>query len=168
MTEHEKLQKKYEQLGKENERLRTEIIELQGFKYMHAHDVKALGQDNLGLLNTLNAARAEIARLKAPKKRGRPRKDIAGSYEDYLYRETTELINRSRKGPLFKATITNKAAAIEADKRIRKTALSLQAADMSGAFFGLAANYPATEDSIYKAFKRAKKAREPTKPKEIK
>ena len=168
MTELEKLQKKYAYLGKENEKLKKENIELRGFRYMHALDVKNLAQDNAGLFNTLNAAKAEIARLKAPKKRGAPRKDIAGSYEDYLYRETTELINRSRKGPLFKPTITNKAAAIEADKRIRKTAANLQAANMPGAFFGLAANYPASEDSIYTAFKRAKKAREPAKLKDDK
>lgn len=141
----------------EVERLKAEIIELKAKVYVLERDVAALGPENARLSNAYSAARAEIARLttKPPARRGRPRKaTVGGTYEEYLVREALEEISLSMRDGGTR--ITEREAAIRADARIRMTAANLQAADMPGAFAGLAKQSP-DEDVIYNAFRRGKR-----------
>ena len=139
--------------------LEAENKELRATVYILKKDLDTLGPENARLMNAYAAARAEIARLKpqAGRKRGRPKKEATGgSYEEYLAREAMQLVTESMQNGGKK--ISEKTAAILADKKIRATAKSLQEAGMPGAFRGLAATYPADEDSIANAFRRGKRA----------
>jgi hypothetical protein len=142
----------------ELERLRAENAELRAALRLLERDLSILGPENLRLSNAYAAALAEVARLKAPRpkgKRGRPRKAGIGTYEEYLVREALEEVVRSAR---LGKRISEKKAAVIADKRIRETAANLQEAVIPGAFAGIASAYPASEDSIYNAFRRGKRA----------
>lgn len=136
-------------------KLEAENAELTATVWLLKHDLDAMGPENVRLSNAYNAARVEIVRLTTKNARGRPKKDYAGSYEEYLFRETIQTVVESLRNGGKK--ICERKASVIADAKIRKTAQSLQDADMPGAFIGIAANYPATEQSIYNAFRRAKR-----------
>lgn len=138
--------------------LEAEKADLEAHVYVLKLDVKlvpSLTRENRNLQNLLNAMRAEIARLTAPKPAHRPRKDQTGTYELYLYRHgsqlITEALSRGEK-------LTEQAAAILADKQIRADAAVLQRLKIPGAFAGLAAKHKPEAESIAKAWRRGKRA----------
>jgi hypothetical protein len=141
-----------EQSGSEIEELRAEV-------WLLRRDLMVLGPENARLSNALNAALAEIARLKAPKpkgRRGRPRKDSTGTYEEYLFRAAMEEVTASmRSGG---APMSERDAALKADALIRKDAEALQLAGLPGPFSGLATKYEPDPESVYNAFRRGKRA----------
>ena len=148
-----------ELLRLEVSKLKAENAELSAKVWLFEKDAQVLGQENHRLTNGYNAARAEIARLTAPKekgKRGRPKKTV-GSYESYLVRETMEIITESMRNGGERMSELD--ASVLADERIRKTAKALQSCGMGGAFVGVCPNYPSEgrEDAIYTAFRRGKK-----------
>ena len=141
------------------EKLKADNAELQAKVQLLERDLSVIGPENAKLHNAYAAAKAEIARLKAPpikRSRGRPPKVLTGSYEEYLVRETVEEITKSMRDGGKK--LSEKTAAIRADARIRATVTSLNKAGMPAAFAGLANFPPADEESIYTAFRRGKRA----------
>lgn len=155
IAEIERLTALNEALTASNAALTAELTEARASVSVLSRDVKILGPENVKLSNAFNAARAEIFRLKTPKARGRPPKEkFGGTYEDILYRHASQLITKSM-GP-GRTKLNEKQAAIQADKDIRKTAESLQNADMPGAFVSLSPSYAPSEADIYRAFRRGK------------
>ena len=136
--------------------LHSKIAELEAENALLKSDVAILGPENLKLSNALTLARVEIARLSAPKNgKGRPSKDITGAYEDYLVRETmqvvTESISTGKK-------LSERDACKIANERIRNSALEAQDAGIPGPFAGLSTNHKYVNDeSIYTAFRRGKR-----------
>ncbi len=145
-------------LRSEVARLQAENDELRAEAELLRRDISVLGPENARLHKAHVAALTEIARLKTPKqkgRRGRPRKDVSGTYEEHLVRATLEVVARSMWNG--GKQLTERQAAVIADKTLREAAAELQKAGIPGAFDGLSANYPADEESIYNAFRRGKR-----------
>lgn len=145
--------------SEEIKQLRAENTELRAKVWILERDLSVIGPENTKLSNAYAAALAEVARLKAPKpkgKKGRPSKTITGTCEEYLVRATLEEVAKSMRNGA--KPITEREAAVIADGLLRKTAANLQKADIPGSFAGYAPNYQADEDSIYNAFRRGKRA----------
>lgn len=155
--------------AQEVERLRAENAELRAKVWVLERDLSIIGPENAKLSNAYAAALAEIARLKSTKlkgKRGRPRKETTGTCEEYLVRTAMEEVVKSMRNGGRR--ITEREAAVIADRLLRKTAANLQQAEIPGAFAGYASAYPADEDSIYNAFRRGKRAMGFTRPRQTK
>jgi hypothetical protein len=145
--------------AEELHRLRSENAELRAHVQILEGDISTIGPENARLYNAYAAAMAEVARLKAPipkGKRGRPPKAVTGTCEEILARTAMEEVCKSMWNGGKR--ITEREAAILADGLLRKTAAELQKAGIPGAFAGYSPSYPADEDSIYSAFRRAKRA----------
>lgn len=152
LIENERLQSEVARLQAENEELRAKA-------WLLEQQISEIGPENARLHKANVAALTEIARLKAPKKkggRGRPRKDVTGTYEDHLVRTTLEVVARSMWNG--GQQLSERKAAVIADQTLREAAARLQNADVPGAFAGLSPSYPADEESIYNAFRRGKRA----------
>ncbi|MBB0022643.1 hypothetical protein [Ralstonia pickettii] len=146
-------------LREEVARLQAENRELSAKAWLLEQQISEIGPENARLHKAHVAALTEIARLKAPKqkgRRGRPRKDVIGTYEEHLVRTTLEVVARSMWNG--GKQLTERQAAVIADKTLREAAAELQKAGIPGAFDGLSASYPADEESIYNAFRRGKRA----------
>ncbi|MDB0569810.1 hypothetical protein LBW59_03355 [Ralstonia solanacearum] len=142
----------------EIERLKAENEELRAKIWLLERDVSVLGPENARLHKAQVAALTEIARLRAPKqkgRRGRPRKDLTGTYEESLVRTAMEIVTRSMWGGGKR--LSEREAAVAADKTLRDTAAKLQNAGLPGTFIGISPTYPTDEASIYSAFRRGKR-----------
>lgn len=160
MSRVTELQALVDKLEKENTDLKASIWVLE-------NDIQKLGPENRQLFFNLNAAKVEIARLNAllqPKARGRQRKDYAGTYEGYLVRETMQIVVESMQNGGKR--MTERDAALMADKNIRAAAKQLQENGMGGALHDLYADYPAAQKSIIAAYRRGKRAAGRTMPKQ--
>lgn len=141
-------------LREEVARLQAENRELSAKAWLLEQQISEIGPENARLFNAYNAALCEIARLKAPKgRRGAPKKQ-AGTYEQYLVRETLEEVAASiRNGN----RISEEEASLRADARIRKTIAALRDAGLPGPFSGVASFSPDDKKSIYNEFRRGKR-----------
>lgn len=144
-----------ERLRAEVERLKAELEEARAALWLAQRDVAVLGPENLRLQNAYNAALCEVARLKQPRGRGRPKKDVTGTYEEYLVRTTMEVLTEARREG---RKLTEAEAARMADDRIRQSAKALHDAGIPGPFAGLATSYAPEGESILTAFRRGKRA----------